>query len=762
VVPVAPTFAPPPQAFHPQAVPPPFDRRRRALISAGLILVLALTAAAAGWWGTGDGGPKRPAAGVTDPNIGHELPFGSAVLALAGAPEVHYQSTVDGTGQVDVRVTNHDELIGTLSEDGQTYSLLGVGGKLFLKPPDSGLPGVDPTQAAAWKGKWLTGQPAQDLLGPVTSSFVTPAKLAGQLVAALNAAPDLQVVEAQLDGVAVLEAKTPVGLIAVTKAEPNRFVQIVPDSGADGNAPSAGSTGSTGAPGSPGSTSSPSATANAFGSPTSRTVEEAAVHFAPSSGATNVQVLPEKPGDVANTYQNLRTQTQQLATGSVNTDLQLSKQGDSITCNAGGCQVNVNVADAVSTSSGSVQGGTVTAVLTATVAVEGRPAGGCTSTSALPLSGTTPMSCSVPAAGGVFAAVDAEKKAQAQAESRAEGGRAVNYAVNFTDQYSVFATAQVNVDELVRAQGQEAADDAGQQDPCQTGEGNSFTAATPVLMADGTTKPIKDVVVGDRVAATDTGTWATGPHPVSALIRHTGPHSMVAITLSGGAKLQATDHHAFWDTTAGGFTDAVDVKPGDELREPDGALVAVNSTSDYQQDLTAYNLTIAGVHTYYVVAGGTPVLVHNEDPSAANSGAGTPCSSPYVWNPFRSGVDDTPQSPLPENAPFVKPGDKLKPGGYHYVVRPDGTVRAMNDDDMWKVEPGAGHTSLAGGKPVIMAGTFTVDSTGRISEFDNFSGHYQPTPQPGFMPLEEIARDAFAANGLPVPPPGTWNPWSPR
>ncbi|MBS2547359.1 hypothetical protein KGQ19_10780 [Catenulispora sp. NL8] len=622
--PTAPGFGQPPYANHPQGAPPPSDRRRRALISACLILVLALVAGVAGGWGSSNRSAPRPAEGITDPNIGHELPFGSAVLALAGAPEVHYQGTVDGDGQADVHVTSHGELTGTLSQDGQTYSVLGVDGKLFLKPPDSGLPGVDPAEAAAWKGKWLTGQPAQDVFGPVTSSFVPPAKLAGQLLSALNAAPSPQVVDAQLDGMAVLEAKTPIGLIAVTKAEPNRFVRIVPDSGADGSAQSP---------------SPPASTPNALGPASSGTVEDAAFHHAESSGTVGVRVLPEQPGEVANTYQNLQNQTQQLSTGSVNTDLQLSKQGDSVNCSAAGCQVNVNVGDAVSTSSGSVQGGTITAVLTATVAIEGRPAGGCTASSPLPLSGTTAMSCSDPEAAGAFAAADAAKKQQAQAESRAEGGRAVNYSVNFSDQYTVFATALVNVAQLVRNQGQEAADDAKQKDPCDT---------------------------------SDTGR-ASGARPASVLIGHSGQQ---------GLRLAAAD-------------------------------------------------------------------------------ADQPCS-PYVWNPGRPGVDNGPQGPLPPNAPFVKPGDKLKPGDYHYVVLPGGTVRAMNNDDMWKANRTAGHTSLAGGKPVIMAGTFKVDSTGQISELDNFSGHYQPLPKTGYMDLEDLARDSFAANGLPAPLPDAWDLWTPK
>jgi hypothetical protein len=130
-------------------------------------------------------------------------------------------------------------------------------------------------------------------------------------------------------------------------------------------------------------------------------------------------------------------------------------------------------------------------------------------------------------------------------------------------------------------------------------------------MADGTRKPIEDVKIGDVVVGTGDGNWGTGPHKVTALIRHTGPHMMVDVTVAGGAILHATDQHPFWDATAGKYEAAVDLRTGDLLREPGGQLVRVSATRIYEQDLTAYNLTVDDVHTYYVLAGDDPVLVHN-------------------------------------------------------------------------------------------------------------------------------------------------------
>ena len=142
-------------------------------------------------------------------------------------------------------------------------------------------------------------------------------------------------------------------------------------------------------------------------------------------------------------------------------------------------------------------------------------------------------------------------------------------------------------------------------------EGNSFAAGTLVLLADGRTKPIEDVRVGDLVRAGDPRTGATRAEPVTALINHGGPHVMVDVGLAGGGVLRATDHHPFWDATRGDFVDAIDLATGDELLTADGHRAVVSSVTTRRADLVAYNLTVADLHTYYVLGGATPVLVHN-------------------------------------------------------------------------------------------------------------------------------------------------------
>jgi len=163
---------------------------------------------------------------------------------------------------------------------------------------------------------------------------------------------------------------------------------------------------------------------------------------------------------------------------------------------------------------------------------------------------------------------------------------------------------------------------------------NSFTADTPVLMADGKEEPITAVKVGDEVLATDPETGHTDVRPVTALIRHGGKHTMVEITLADGSVLKATDHHPIWDATTRTFTDAISLHVGDRVLSDHGQTLTITGEHVYDQNLTAYNLQIDGIHTYY--AGTTPVLVHN------SCGGDTP-----VGDVLRGKLGSIHRAPLP-------------------------------------------------------------------------------------------------------------------
>jgi RHS repeat-associated protein len=143
---------------------------------------------------------------------------------------------------------------------------------------------------------------------------------------------------------------------------------------------------------------------------------------------------------------------------------------------------------------------------------------------------------------------------------------------------------------------------------------HSFTPDTPVLMADRTTKPIKDVTVGDTVTATDPATGVTSGREVTA--HHTNQDTdltdLTITTETGSTEtIHTTQHHPFWNSTTSEWTDASQLKPGDRLHTPTGQQVTVTGVTNHTGDQPMNDLTIATTHTYYVIAGTTPVLVHN-------------------------------------------------------------------------------------------------------------------------------------------------------
>ncbi|MBS2966505.1 hypothetical protein KGA66_25925 [Actinocrinis puniceicyclus] len=146
---------------------------------------------------------------------------------------------------------------------------------------------------------------------------------------------------------------------------------------------------------------------------------------------------------------------------------------------------------------------------------------------------------------------------------------------------------------------------------------NSFVGNTPVAMANGTSKPIDRVKVGDKIAnslpGADPGTKDQA-HTVTAIhITHTDrDYTDVTIdTGHGPATITGTAHHPYWDETTHAWTDADQLHPGDRLQTTNAGTVIILALHSYTTTAVTYNLTVDSVHTYYVEAGSTPVLVHN-------------------------------------------------------------------------------------------------------------------------------------------------------
>ncbi|QHY97871.1 hypothetical protein SSPS47_22430 [Streptomyces sp. S4.7] len=160
---------------------------------------------------------------------------------------------------------------------------------------------------------------------------------------------------------------------------------------------------------------------------------------------------------------------------------------------------------------------------------------------------------------------------------------------------------------------------------------HSFLPGTPVLLADGRRMAIDKVRVGMRVVATDPGSGRTEARTIERTIttRHDKDFTRLTVRTDSGAEvLTATDTHPFWLTDRQRWADAGDIRAGDDLRTPAGTSVQVTSVDRYTKRQTTHDLTINGIHTYYVLAGETPVLVHNTPPGTCS--ITTPADAPVI------------------------------------------------------------------------------------------------------------------------------------
>ncbi|MGW4780002.1 polymorphic toxin-type HINT domain-containing protein [Streptomyces filamentosus] len=152
----------------------------------------------------------------------------------------------------------------------------------------------------------------------------------------------------------------------------------------------------------------------------------------------------------------------------------------------------------------------------------------------------------------------------------------------------------------------------GSGKPCR----NSFAAGTQVMLANGKSKSIEEVEVGDQVLAANPKDGKPVAKAVTATILTSEDKKYVDLVIGseGGTQpLVTTGHHPFWVESERSWLDADQLQPGMILLAYDGSRAAVARVRTYETRQDTYNLTVADLHTYYVLAGKTPVLVHNSN-----------------------------------------------------------------------------------------------------------------------------------------------------
>jgi hypothetical protein len=145
-------------------------------------------------------------------------------------------------------------------------------------------------------------------------------------------------------------------------------------------------------------------------------------------------------------------------------------------------------------------------------------------------------------------------------------------------------------------------------------------------MADRTTKPIRDVEVNDAVVTTDVITGISSAHVVAAVhvnvdtaladlhvsvVRSTASETNSDDAVNEEVTIHTTQHHPIWDEASHAWMDASLLVAGHQLRTDQGAAVTVHNVRAFTGEAIMFDLTVSDVHAYYVMAGTTPVLVHN-------------------------------------------------------------------------------------------------------------------------------------------------------
>ncbi|MEV6242267.1 RHS repeat-associated core domain-containing protein [Lentzea sp. NPDC051838] len=196
------------------------------------------------------------------------------------------------------------------------------------------------------------------------------------------------------------------------------------------------------------------------------------------------------------------------------------------------------------------------------------------------------------------------------------------------DLISLFGPNRKRGNDKAKDSGAHGRNEAGAACPIRRSK-NSFTGDTTVLMADGSRKFIRDLRVGDVVLSTNPLTGRTEGRKltdVRSYLTDASVHQLEVTSGAGTGKISVTDEHPFWVPDLGRWLGAEDIKPGYRFLTADNKPATVTGTRTFSGGRLVYNLTVDGLHTYYVGAGGpgkaaaADVLVHNDDPTACGTG----------------------------------------------------------------------------------------------------------------------------------------------
>ena len=156
--------------------------------------------------------------------------------------------------------------------------------------------------------------------------------------------------------------------------------------------------------------------------------------------------------------------------------------------------------------------------------------------------------------------------------------------------------------------------------PTSGGTGTCFVAGTSILLADGSTKPIESIEVGDYVVSVSEDLSIVS-NRVSNILKHTNNGSLLTVTTEEGRMLIVTPEHRVW--SADGYIEIGKLNAGNpllllengELRE-----TLISSIELIEETTTVYNFEVEYSHTYFAEG----LLVHNTKLPTIQAGQNLP------------------------------------------------------------------------------------------------------------------------------------------
>ncbi|MCB9465912.1 MAG: hypothetical protein H6682_19630 [Candidatus Eisenbacteria bacterium] len=138
---------------------------------------------------------------------------------------------------------------------------------------------------------------------------------------------------------------------------------------------------------------------------------------------------------------------------------------------------------------------------------------------------------------------------------------------------------------------------------CSLGGGHScFLAGTQIQMADGSTKAIEDIAVGDVLEGYDASTSAAVPSRVEVVVAPREVDSYFVIN----RKIYATGTQPV--LSKGDWVDVASLQAGDTLTDSDGNAVPIRSIEEVFQKVTVYNMNVSS--STYIADG---IVAHNKN-----------------------------------------------------------------------------------------------------------------------------------------------------